>query len=662
MLHHLKTTSIFYFLFFNGIFLISGRASANNAPTTNGTIPDQTVNVGESAATIDVSSYFSDPDSDTLTYTATSSDTAKATVSVSSATVSITAVAVGTATITVTATDPGNLTATQTIAVSVPNRAPVATTTLPDRTLTVDGPPATIKPGDYFSDPDGDSLGYGYDFSQSDIGVKVIGLTNGFTVTSFGKQTGIIRLTLTVVDPGGLTAAQSCTITVTAGNSAPAAVGTIPAQTVDVGGSATTIDVSSYFSDPDSDTLTYTASSSDTAKATVSVSSATVSITAVAAGSATITVTATDPGSLTATQTFSLTVNPQNNAPTTNGTIPDETLVTDGETAQNTRDLDVSGYFSDPDGDTLTYTASSSDTAKATVSVSSATVTLTAVATGTATITVTATDPGGLTATQTFSLAVNPPATITSNQSQTADAVPGLSTDEQLLLGRLLTFDTLIINALYNASNDTDDWLELRNVSASDLSLDDWQLTIQTREEPVVVTFPAGTVIPADGVLLLVNTESGLPATAAASLLSVVSKGFRLPQQDFALILRSPTAFGDIAGNYFEGAAARPESVPAFSVDTVWDRIQPSVAGYRAGAWAARTSEDGLGTPGYQQGIAASVDPNGDGVVNILDLVFVGGQIGQPADGNAADVNADGTVDVRDLVLVAAGFSTSTAQ
>ena len=659
MLHHLKTTSIFYFLFFIGIFLISGRASANNAPTTNGTIPAQTVNVGGSAATVDVSSYFSDPDSDTLTYTASSSDTAKATVSVSSATVSITAVAVGTATITVTATDPGNLTATQTIAVSVPNRAPVATTTLPDQTVTV-GTYATIKGGDYFSDPDGDSLGHIYDFSQSEIELKGHVIPNGVAIT--GAEAGIIRLTVTVSDPGGLTAAQSCTITVTAGNSAPAAVGTIPAQTVDVGGSATTIDVSSYFSDPDSDTLTYTASSSDTAKATVSVSSATVSITAVAAGSATITVTATDPGSLTATQTFSLTVNPQNNAPTTNGTIPDETLVTDGETAQNTRDLDVSGYFSDPDGDTLTYTASSSDTGKATVSVSSSTVTLTAVATGTATITVTATDPGGLTATQTFSLAVNPPATITSNQSQTADAVPGLSTDEQLLLGRLLTFDTLIINALYNASNDTDDWLELRNVSASDLSLDDWQLTIQTREGPVVVTFPAGTVIPADGVLLLVNTESGLPDTAAASLLSVVSKAFRLPQQDFALILRSPTAFGDVAGNYFEGAAARPERVPAFSVDTVWDRIQPSVAGYRAGAWAASTSEDGLGTPGYQQGIAASVDPNGDGVVNILDLVFVGGQIGQPADGNTADVNADGTVDVRDLVLVAAGFSASTAK
>ena len=120
-------------------------------------------------------------------------------------------------------------------------------------------------------------------------------------------------------------------------NNAPTTNGTIPAQTVNMGGSATTVDVSGYFSDADGDTLTYTATSSDTAKATVSVSSATVSITAVAGGTATITVTATDPGGLTATQTFSLTVNPQNNAPTTSGTIPNGTLVVEATTGLNTR-------------------------------------------------------------------------------------------------------------------------------------------------------------------------------------------------------------------------------------------------------------------------------------------------------------------------------------
>jgi len=68
---------------------------------------------------------------------------------------------------------------------------------------------------------------------------------------------------------------------------------------------------------------------------------------------------------------------------------------------------DVSPYFSDPDGDILTYTARSSNTGLAMASVSVSTVTVTGVAEGSATITVTATDPGGLSATQSFDVTVD---------------------------------------------------------------------------------------------------------------------------------------------------------------------------------------------------------------------------------------------------------------
>ena len=183
---------------------------ANRAPTKEGTIPAMTVSKTKGAETVNVSSYFSDPDDDSLTYTVKSNATSKATVAVSSSTVTITPVAAGSATVTVTASD-GALSVKQTIAVTVvSNRTPIA-------------------------------------------------------------------------------------------------VGTIPSQTLTVGGGTAEVEVSSKFTDPDGTTLSYSAASNAKSKATVSVSDSTVTITPVAKGSGTITVTASD-NTLTATQTISVTV------------------------------------------------------------------------------------------------------------------------------------------------------------------------------------------------------------------------------------------------------------------------------------------------------------------------------------------------------------------
>ena len=91
-----------------------------------------------------------------------------------------------------------------------------------------------------------------------------------------------------------------------------------------------------------------------------------------------------------------------NRAPQAVGSISDETLTEDGSATT----VDVSAHFRDADGDALNYRATSSRTSVARVRVSGSRITLTPGDAGTATVTVTATDPGGLSATQRFTVTV----------------------------------------------------------------------------------------------------------------------------------------------------------------------------------------------------------------------------------------------------------------
>ena len=607
----------------------------NSPPVKVGTMPTQTVSVTGSAATVDLSDYFSDPELNPLTYSATSSNTSKVTVSVSGATLTITPVATGSATITVNATDISNGAATQTFTARViSNRSPTRVGSIPTQSVRVGGSTTTVDVSSYFSDPDGNPLTYSATSSSTS---KATVSMSGSTLVISAVAAGSATISVKATDNYNASATQSFSVKVVASD-ALSPVGTIPTQRVAAGKAAATLDVGSYFSGPAGVTLTYSATSSNTSRATVSLSGSTLTIAGVATGSATITVTATDTSNATAKQSFSVSV-VSNLTPTAVGTIPTLSVKNSG-----TDQFGVSSYFTDPDGDTLTYSASSSDDTIAEAFVgtgtNSSTLYVLANGLGTATITVTAADSSSATATQTFSAKV---------VLQTADAVPGLSSTEQLLLGTLLTYDTVIFNELYNGSDDANDWLELRNVSGIDIPIDEWELRILTGDGNVVIPFPAGTVISAGGVLLITNTEM---ATADASVAPIVIESFALPQSEFALIVRSPNVFGDIAGNYYQGEQERPETAPALTVDTVWNRSQPIVSGYRAEAWAKNA--DGIGTPGYLHPFTA-MDLNNDGVVNILDLVLVASQYGQNG-ATAADLNGDGAVTVLDLVLVANAF------
>ena len=384
---------------------------ANQAPLPRGTIGDRTLKVG-SSMTIKISDFFSDaddPDS-SLVYTIVldnANSGSQVSMSLSGRDLTINAGdSPGTATIKMTVKDTYDATATQSFKVTVePYAEPAAIGTILNYTLKVGGTGVGYSGvfvisdvSSYFIHPDGDTMTYSATLSDTSIAtVAWSGSTLSITAVAEGSTT----VTLTATDSRDATASHTFSITVLP-NSAPTTVGTIPAQTVAVDGTAGTVDVSSYFSDADGNhSLSYSAASSDTSKATASVSGSTVTITAVAAGSATITVTATDTANATATQDISVTV-VSNRAPVRTSTIPTQTVSLTASAVT----VDLGNYFSDPDGNPLTYSATSSNTSRATVSVSGATLTITGVATGWTTITVNATDTSNAGIQHTFSVSV----------------------------------------------------------------------------------------------------------------------------------------------------------------------------------------------------------------------------------------------------------------
>ena len=355
----------------------------NRPPLTTGSIPARILEVGETRI-VELAGHFSDPDGDPLVYAVTVSDTTVLGVSVAAAAAMLTANARGETPVTVTATDPEGLTATQEFVVTVPNRPPLPTGSITERTLEADET-ATLDLSGYFDDPDGDPLVHAATVSDSSVlGVSVSGAAVTLTANAKGETT----VTVTATDPEGLAATQVFAVTVP--NRPPLTIGSIAALEV---GETATLDLSGYFADPDGDALTYWATGSDTTVLEVSGSGAAVTVTAIAKGEATVTVTATDPEGLEVTQEFAVTV--PNRPPLPAGSIAGQTLEVGG-----TNTLELSGYFSDPDGDALVYVAAPSDTTVLGVSVSGDAMTVAAIAKGTVTVTVTATDPEGLAATQ----------------------------------------------------------------------------------------------------------------------------------------------------------------------------------------------------------------------------------------------------------------------
>ncbi len=250
------------------------------------------------------------------------------------------------------------------------------------------------------------------------------------------------------------------------------------------------------------------------------------------------------------------------------------------------------------------------------------------------------------------------------------DTLPPISGDESTRLAGLLTMNKVIFNELFNASNDVQDWVELRNVTNTDIDLSGWVLSIATSLGNTTIILPEDTMLSAGELLLFVNTDPSHPDMPLASSPNyIVDKAFVIPQVDFTLILRSPEAFEDSVGNYFFNYE-KSSAAPPLTADMAWYRAKPNVIGYQSEAWIASGYRSGigydktlsitkrLGTPGYPH--RPTGDVNDDGITNILDLVYVASKFGATGETDA-DLNGDGNINILDLVLAAKGIGDTAA-
>ncbi len=217
--------------------------------------------------------------------------------------------------------------------------------------------------------------------------MSVVADYSALTVTARARGTA----TITVTANDG-TVSDTFTVTVKASPTVASAIGDASGLEA---GATQDVSLSGVFSDADNDSLTITATSSNTAKATVSVAAdgSKLTLAGVAQGTTTITVTAQDSDGNRVSDAFEVSVVEAPDSTTGAPTVaqPLQDISVEGSTPKA---ISLSGVFHDPDGADLVITAVSSNHSVASMWVSPdySTLTVIGISTGTATITVTAKD------------------------------------------------------------------------------------------------------------------------------------------------------------------------------------------------------------------------------------------------------------------------------
>jgi uncharacterized repeat protein (TIGR01451 family) len=259
-----------------------------------------------------------------------------------------------------------------------------------------------------FVDPEGDAFTVGVTGLPAGVqyfaGLRAIAGTLG--LSSSGNYTVVLTATETATS---LTAQQQFTLAVSNTNQNPTIATPIPDRN-NAEGDVVSTSIAANFADADvGDTLSFSVSAGalppGLSLAANGQITGTISQTAAAGSAYSVTIRADDGQSGTIDDSFLWTVTPVNAAPQATGSIPNQTD-TVGTSFLMSGSL-VTGAFVEPDGDTLEYSATGLP-AGVFIDETSGTIFGSTSVTGVYAIVVTATDPGLLTATQAFTITINP--------------------------------------------------------------------------------------------------------------------------------------------------------------------------------------------------------------------------------------------------------------
>ncbi len=350
-------------------------SSDNDPPWAANPIGLLTLPEGFASYQVDLDTVFSDPDNDALVYQAAIEDETVVTAGISGSLLTLTEGGSGNTSVTVTASDADFSADMQFDAVVVAANPPQPWEVNPagfaysgqiDAVVRANGTELTSGLLAAFVGDECRGKVEGVYFAPGDRTI--------FSLLAYSNNSAGDILTFRYLDPGSgssfpideviefkadmrMGSAQSpVELTFTIANEPPAVSSPIGDQVVAEHFNELTFNLEEVFSDPDTDVLSYTASTSDPSVATVSISGSTLTISEAGAGTCSIMVSAGD-GSITIDDRFTLEVTEVNDPPVVENPLPDQTL----QEGFGTKNVRISGTFSDPEDDVLDYSVSSSD-------------------------------------------------------------------------------------------------------------------------------------------------------------------------------------------------------------------------------------------------------------------------------------------------------------